>query len=154
MTQRWRRIGLLAGVVFVINVAGRLVVRIGSIEGADAQDRIALSAFLAIGLAMATFAIVWARRRPLGEVISELSGAGVIGGLLSLLVGPFVGGATPFEAGLNTFLAQAGLYLAYAGGGALVGMLLLIMLGLDYRSRSLARFAEEKLAKPHRPVRR
>jgi|SRR5690606_6435737 len=153
MRQRWLRIGLLAGIAFAINVAGRLVVRIGSIDDADGQQRVALAAFLAIGVAMATAAVIWTRQRPVGDVATDLAGGGFFGGLLCLLIGPFVGGSSPTAEGLEVFLAQGGLFAAYAGGGAAFGMLLVIALGKDYVSRSLARFAQEKLAKPRRPVR-
>lgn len=154
MRDRWLRIGLLAAAVFAINVAGRLVVRIGSIDDEDTEGRVTLITLIAIALVMAIVAVLWARQRPLGGVISELSGAGVVGGLLCLVAGPYLSDTTPFANGLTFFLAQCGVFAAYAGGGALIGVLMLIMVGQDYRSRSLARFAEEKLAKPRRPVRR
>ena len=154
MKQRWLRIGLLAGIVFALNVIGRLVVRLGSIEDVETQDRVSLFTLIAIAVAMATTAVVWGRQRPQGDVVGELAGAAVAGGVLSLFVGPFASDSTPVADGLNVFLAEAGIYAGFAGGGALVGLLLLIMLGKDYKSRSLARYAEEKLAKPRRPVRR
>jgi len=43
---------------------------------------------------------------------------------------------------------------AAAGGGAVLGMLVAIALGRDYRSRALKRYTELKLAKPRRVVRR
>ena len=110
-------------------------------------------AFLAIGATMAVAAVIWTRRRQVGDVATDLAGGGFAGGLLCLLVGPFVGGSTPVAEGLEVFLAQGGLFAAYAGGGAGFGILLVIALGKDYVSQSLARFAQEKLAKPRRPVR-
>lgn len=148
--RRWLRIGLLAAIVFAINVAGRLVVRIGSVTETDLQNRISVSALVGIALAMATVAIVWGRRRPVGEVSADLAGAGLLGGLLALFVGPSVSDTTFWAVGLDDFLIQTGLYAAYAGGGALLGLFLVILAGRDYRSRSLTRFAESKLAKPRR----
>ncbi len=153
MIKRWLRVELLAGIVFAINVVGRLVVRIGSIEDADGQQLVALLAFLAIGVAMAVAAVLWTRQRAVSDVATDLAGGGFAGGLLCLLLGPFVGGSTPAADGLEVFLAQAGLYAAYAGGGAGFGILLVIALGKDYVSQSLAQFAEKKLSKPRRPVR-
>ena len=45
-------------------------------------------------------------------------------------------------------------YLAFAAGGAALGLIVLVATGQDYRSRALKRYAETARVKPRRPVRR
>ena len=154
MRERWIRIGILAGVVFAIAVAGRLVIRIGSIDDVDTQSNLTWATFGAAGLVLAVLAIRWGRIRPMGEVVADLAGGAVAAGVLILLVGPFVSGTSPAAIGVGDSFTVAWQYAGFAAGGGLVGLLLLIMVGRDYKSQSLKRFAEAKLTKPHRPVRR
>lgn len=153
MGRRWLWIGVVGAILFALNAAGRLWVQIGSVEDPDTEERIQLSMLIVIGLVMAVVAVLWGRRRPNGEVVADLAGAAALGMLLSVLVGPFVSGGTPNDGGITDTMAQFGLFIAFAGGGAVVGLCLLIMLGKDYRSKSLARFAAERTSKPHRVVR-
>ncbi|QSB13856.1 hypothetical protein JQS43_20235 [Natronosporangium hydrolyticum] len=150
MRERLLRIGILAGVLFAVNVVGRLIVRIGGVEEVTAQQRWTLVAYGVIGLAMAVAGVSWARRRPLGIVAADLAGAAVAAGVLVLTVGPFVSGTTPAEVGAGDSFEAAWQYAGFAAGGAAVGVLLLTMLGLDYRSQSLKRFAEAKSTRPAR----
>lgn len=153
MKERWLRIGILAGALFAINVVGRLVVRLGSIEDVDSQDRITLLTYAAIALVMAGCAIWWGRVRPLGVVVADLAGAAVAAGVLILLAGPFISGTSPAAIGAGDSFTVAWQFAGFAAGGSLVGTLLLIMVGRDYKSRSLKQFADSKLTKPRRPVR-
>lgn len=154
MREQWLRIGILAGGLFAINLVGRLVVRLGSIEDADTQQQVTLLAYAAVGLVMAVVGVLWARLRPLGQVAAELAAGAVAAGVLILAVGPFVSGTTPAEVGVGDSFTAAWQYAGFAAGGALIGVLLLIMVGRDYKSQSLKRFAEAKMTKPHRVVRR
>jgi hypothetical protein len=154
MRQRWLRIGILAGVLFAINVVGRLVTRLGSVDDPDTQDLVTLVAYGAVALATAVAAGWWGRLRPLGVVVADLAGGAVAAGVLILLVGPFLSGTSPAAVGVGDSFNVAWQFAGFAGGGGLVGLLLLIMVGRDYKSQSLKRFAESKLTKPRRPVRR
>jgi hypothetical protein len=154
MKDRWLPIGVLAGVLFVVNVAARLVARLGFNEDGEAQDRISLGMFVAIGLILASMAFVWGRRHPAGRWIGDIGAAALAAMLLTIFVGPFISGDTLFEGGAGDFFSQVWLYAGFAIGGSLVGFLILVALGLDYRSQGLKRFAEAKLAKPRRVVRR
>lgn len=154
MKDRWLPIGVLAGALFAVNVAARLVARLGFNEDGEAQDRISLGMFVVIGLILATMAFVWGRRYPASRWIGDVGAAVAIALLLTVFVGPFISGDTPFESGAGDFFAQIWLYAGFAIGGSLIGFLILVALGLDYRSESLRRFAEAKLSKPRRPVRR
>lgn len=154
MKDRWLPIGVLAGVLFAVNVAARLVARLGFNDDGEAQDRISLGMFVVIGLILAIMAFVWGRRHPTGRWIGDVGAAALAAMLLTIFVGPFISGDTPFEGGAGEFFSQVWLYAGFAIGGSLIGFLILVALGLDYRSQSLKRFAETKLAKPRRPVRR
>lgn len=154
MRERWLRIGILAGALFAINLVGRLVVRLGSMEDADTQDTVTLVTYGAVALLMAVLAGWWARLRSVGVVVADLAGGAVAAVLLILLVGPFVSGTSPAAVGAGDSFEAAWQFVGFAAGGTLVGMLLVIMLGKDYKSQSLKRFAEAKLTKPKRPVRR
>jgi hypothetical protein len=154
MRDRWLRIGILAGALLAIALIGRLAVRIWFDGEIDAEERITLITLAAIGLTMAVLAVWWGRLRPIGVVIADLAGAAVAAGLVNLFAGPFVNSSTPAQIGAGDLFNAAWQYAAAAAGGTLIGLLLLIMVGKDYKSQSLKRFAESKLTKPSRPVRR
>jgi len=154
MRERWLRLGVLAGALFAINVVARLVTRLAFADDIAAKDRITIAMMIAVGLVMAGTAFVWGRLRPQGVVAADLAAGGGTGGLLSIVVGPLVSGEAPLDDGAGFFFSQVWLYAGVAGGGALLGLLFLIMLGRDYKSQSLKRFAEAQLAKPKRPIRR
>jgi hypothetical protein len=154
MRQRWLRIGILAGALLVVVFGGRLIIRIWHEGNVDAEEQISLGTLGAVALVVLVTAIWWGRLRPMGVVVADLAGAAVPVCTLNVIVGPFLAGTTPAEIGAGDSFNAVWLFAAFAGGGALIGMLLLIMVGKDYKSQSLKRFAESKLTKPHRPVRR
>jgi len=154
MKERWLPIGVLAAALFAINVVARLVVRFAVDAGDSATDMVTLFMLAAVGLVCLGVATVWGRRRPFGRWVADLSAASLAGLLLSVFVGPFISSTTPFANGAGEFFKQIWQWAAFSGGGALLGFLIVTALGLDYRSQSLKRFAEAKLAKPRRVVRR
>jgi hypothetical protein len=154
MRDRWQPIGVLAGVLFAVNVAARLVTRFAFDEDPVAADRVSLAMFLVIGVILAVVTFGWARRSPVAQWGGDVAAAVGAAMLLTVLVGPLLVGNNPFAGGAGTFFAQLGLYLLATGAGILVGYLIATALGVDYRSRQLVRYAEVKSAKPRRPVRR
>jgi hypothetical protein len=90
----------------------------------------------------------------MARVAPDLAAAVAVACLLTVLVGPFAGGTVPFKEGVGLFFGEIWQYLAGAGGGAILGLLVLIALGRDYRSQALKRYAETRMAKPRRVVRR
>jgi hypothetical protein len=154
MKERWRPIGVLAGVLFGINVVARLVSRFAFGENTEMQDRLSLAMFTVIGLILATLAFVQGRRRPLPEWSGEVALSVLIAMVLTIFVGPFVNGSHPFADGAGAFFSQIWFYAGFTAGGVILGYLLLTAFGLDHRSQSLKRFAEASRAKPRRPVRR
>jgi hypothetical protein len=154
MRKRWLPAGGLAVGLFAINVAARLVARLWFNGDAAAADRITLLMLLAVGLTSLVVAAAWSRRAPLGRWVVDLSAASAVGLLLAILVGPFISGTTPFADGAGEFFKQVWQWAGFSGVGAALGYMIMTALGRDYRSQSLKRFAEAKLSKPRRVVRR
>jgi hypothetical protein len=154
MKNRWLPVGVLAGVLFLINVFARLITRIWFHDNGEASDRLSLIMFAVIGLILATVAFVVGRRQPVDRWGGNVAAAVLAAMVLTIFVGPFISGNQPFADGAGGFFAQIWFYAGFAGAGTLLGYLVLTALGLDYRSQSLKRYAETKLAKPHRVVRR
>ncbi|SCL39821.1 hypothetical protein GA0070624_6701 [Micromonospora rhizosphaerae] len=154
MRERWRAIGVLAGALFAVNVAARLVIEFGFDGDDTAADRVSLVMFLAIGVILAVVAFRWGRGRPLGRLAADMGAAVAVALLLTVFVAPLLVGNNPFAGGAGLFFAQIWLYLAATAAGVLVGYLILTALGLDHRSQQLKRYAQLKAAKPRRVVRR
>jgi hypothetical protein len=154
MKERWLPIGVLAAVLFAINVAARLISRLAFHNDDGKQTAAGMIAMVAIGLIYAVLAFIWGRRVPVGRVVADLGAAALIGCAFTIFVGPFISSKGPFSDGAGVFFAQIWQYVGFTGGGALVGFLIVIALGLDYRSQALKRLAQAKLAKPRRVVRR
>lgn len=154
MRDRWLPVGVLAGVLFAVNVVARLVARFVFEGDAEVQDRLSLAMFAVIGLILGVVAFLWGRRYPVARWGADTAAAVLTAMVLTIFVGPFISGSQPFANGAGEFFSQIWLYAGFTGGGALVGYLLLTAFGLDHRSQSLKRFAETKLAKPRRVVRR
>jgi hypothetical protein len=154
MRQRWVQIALLAVALFAINVIARLVIRIGFAENDSAENTVSIIMFAAIGIVLAAVTFVRAQRTPPSSWLPELAAAAIGGMLLTILIGPFVSGDSPFSGGAGNFFSQVWLYGGFAIVGTLLGYWVATMLGRDYRSRSLAAFAKAKATKPRRVVRR
>jgi hypothetical protein len=154
MKDRWLPVGVLAGVLFAVNVVARLVTRFGFDGDTEMSDRISLGMFAVIGVILAVVAFVWGRPYPAARWGGDVAVAVLVAMALTIFVGPFISGSHPFAEGAGSFFAQIWLYAGFAAGGTLVGYLVLIASGLDYRSQSLKRYAETRQAKPRRVVRR
>jgi hypothetical protein len=152
--QRWLPVGVLAGALFVTNVLARWAVKLFTSHDDRTTTRIGLVALITIAVVMAVAAYWWARRHPMPRVLGDLA-LGAIGGcFLSLVIAPFLVGTAPVKDGADFFIGQIWRYLALAAGGTLFGLLVVMMLGQDYKSQSWKRYAERIGAKPRRVVRR
>lgn len=154
MRNRWLPVGVLAGVLFAVNVVARLLIRFAFDGNNDVSDRVTLGMFVVIGLILAVVAFRDGRREPVSRWLSRLSGAVLLALALTIFVGPLLVGRSPFADGAGVFFAQIWFYAAAAGVGVLVGYLVLVTLGKDHRSELLRRYAEVRQAKPRRVVRR
>ena len=152
--QRWFPIAALAIGLFAINVVARLVIRFGFQDDDAAEDRATIVMFAIIGLTLAIWTFLSAQRRRPSEWLPRV-GFGALGGmLLTVLVGPFISGSQPFRNGAGDFFSQIWLYAGFAIVGTVLGYWLAMLLGRDYRSRSLKAFAEQRKANPRKVVRR
>jgi prolipoprotein diacylglyceryltransferase len=154
MRRRWVGIAVLAAVLFAVNVAARLVARLAFHGDESAQSKASIVMFAVIGLVLAAYTFVRAQRVPPATWLPDLTAAAVAGMLLTILVGPFVSGDTPFSGGAGNFFSQIWLYGGFAIAGTVLGYWVATALGRDHRSRSLKAFSQAKLAKPRRVVRR
>jgi peptidoglycan/LPS O-acetylase OafA/YrhL len=152
--QRWFPIVALAVGLFVINLVTRLVIRFGFDSDDAAQNRATIVMFALIGLVLAVWTFLAAQRKRPSRWLPELALGAVAAMLLTVLVGPFVSGGQPFADGAGAFFAQIWLYAGFAIVGTLLGYWFAVMLGRDYRSRSLKAFTQARMAKPRRVVRR
>jgi hypothetical protein len=147
-------IAVLAAGLFAINVIARLVIRFGFNDNDTAENRVSIIMFAVIGVVLAIVTFVRAQRVPPSSWLPDIAAAGIGGMLLTILVGPFVSGDTPFSAGAGNFFSQVWLYGGFAIVGTLLGYWVATMLGRDYRSKSLRAFAQARTSKPRRVVRR
>ena len=152
--QRWFPIALLGLGLFAVNVAARLTIRIGFHDNDTAESRVSLIMFAVIGVVLAVTTFVRAQRVPPATWLPDVVAAGLAGMLLTVLVGPFVSGDTPFSAGAGNFFSQIWLYGGFAIVGTLLGYWIATAFGQDYRSKSLKAFATARAGKPRRVVRR
>jgi hypothetical protein len=154
MKDRWLPVGLVAGALFVVNAIARLVVRLAAPKSDSKQITIGLVLFGVVGLVMVAAAFWWGRRYPMPRVIADLGVVILVSCLLSVILGPFAGGSLPFKEGVGLFFGEIWRYLAYTAAGVVLGLLILMALGLDYRSQALKRYTEVRQARPRRVVRR
>jgi hypothetical protein len=152
--QRWFQIAVLAVGLFAINVATRLVIRLGFNGEDSAENRASIIMFALIGLALAVFTFVRAQRAAPSTWLPDLSLGAAAGMLLTILVGPLVSGDAPFSGGAGFFFSQIWLYAGFGIVGTLLGYWIATALGRDYRSRSLKAFAQARNTRPRKVVRR
>jgi hypothetical protein len=154
MKERWLPVGLLAGVLFVVNLIARLVVRIAAGSDDNKQVTIGLWALFTVGAVLIPVAYWWARRWPLPRVIGDVAVAVAVACLLAVLIGPLVSGATPLSGGVGLAIRQFFYYAAVSGAGTLIGILAVMTAGQDYKSQAWKRYAQRVNAKPRKVVRR
>jgi hypothetical protein len=154
MRERWLPVGVLAGVLFGVNVAARFIVWLVARHSASKQTTIGLVAACAIGAVMIGAGYLWARRVPTPRVVGELSLAILAGCVFSVIIGPFAGGSAPFKEGGTFFYSEIWHYLALGAGGAIFGVLIAMTFGQDLKSQAWKRFAQTQRAHPRRVVRR
>lgn len=154
MRKRWLPVLLLAVALFAVNVVSRLVIRLGFNGDETAEDRASLLMFSVVALVLGAAAFRRARREPVERWTGDLAAAAGLAMLLTVLLGPFVSGDTPFAQGAGAFFSQIWLYAGFAGAGLLVGYLVVTALGWDHKSQSLKRIAQLNSTKPRRVVRR
>jgi hypothetical protein len=150
--QRWFRIAVLAAGLFVINAVARLVVRFG-FDGSDqAQSRASIVMFGLIAVVLGVLTFVRAQRVKPSVWLPDIGFGALAGMLLTVLVGPFISGIAPFANGSGDFFAQIWIYAGCAVLGVALGYGVAVLLGRDYRSRSLKAYTQARVTRPRRVV--
>src|SRR5262245_15576406 len=107
---RWREVGIVALVLFAINVGGRVWAKnlkaTNDMALADRQARAGFVALGLIGLVFLAMALYWGRIRTMWRTCTELGFAAVAACLLSIFIGPLTVGKSPFAGGAGAFFAQ------------------------------------------------
>jgi hypothetical protein len=152
MSKRWTRVGLLGLAIFVINGISRFVTWKLDIADESEQLRLGLIAVGFAALLLVVASIWWAIRYPFGRLFADVAAAVGIGALLSLLIGPFLGGSKPFADGLDFFVGQMLLFLAIAALGVFIGFVLAVALGKDWKSRGLKSYSERIARRRHKQL--
>jgi hypothetical protein len=154
MKDRWLPVAVVAGGLFAVNAIARFIVWLAASKSDTTQITIGLVVFGVVGVIMIWAAVRWGRRYPMSRVAPDLATIILLSCLLAVVIGPLAGGSPPFTEGARLFFGEIWRYVIYATGGAVLGLLVLTMLGQDYKSQALKRYAEMKQAKPRRVVRR
>ncbi|HEY1489265.1 MAG TPA: hypothetical protein VGF84_24380 [Micromonosporaceae bacterium] len=164
MGSRYKPIAIVAGLLFLTGAVGALISS-GPLTTSSGQTTAGLVVFILIGLVMCVTAYLWAVRYPLHRVVPDLGLMIVFSCVASILLLPLIGnitakgkwrwgGANPFAGGAGLFFDKIWLYLGCTLVGAVIGWLISIALGKDYRSKALKNFTATASAKPRRVVRR
>jgi hypothetical protein len=157
--NRWVRVGAVALGFFLINGIARFVSWLTHREpeiSTVATPESATDTVISVTGMLSTVALVavaagfWSVRHPVGRVIADLGLAVLAGTVLAMFVGPFFGGNTPFEDGLEMFVLQFLQFLGLGAVGIFLGYVAMVVLGKDWKTRGLAAFAERYSKKPHR----
>jgi hypothetical protein len=151
--NRWVRVGLVAVAIFVINGASRLISRLAFSDNATGADPMAYIGAGAVVLVMIGATVYWAVRYPFSRIFFDLGTSTAVGALLSLIIGPFIGGSAPFKEGLATFVGEFLQFLGLGAIGIFLGFVGTIVAGKDWKSRGLKRYEERYQKRPHRTVR-
>ncbi len=153
VSKRWLRVGALALGIFAVNAIARLVTRLGDLVDPESIDTVGFVAAGAVGLILVGASAWWAVKFPFSRAFFDIGAAVLVGALLSLLIGPFIGGSAPFAEGLGLFVGQWLMFLGLAAVGFFLGFLGMVALGKDWKSRGLRRYEENYRKRPHRVVR-
>jgi hypothetical protein len=154
MKERWLPVGLLAVVLFAINVAGRVVAKFWADGDDDKEIRVGLITLAVIGIVVLGVTVRWVRRHPIPRVWADLAFGVGAGCLASVLLGPLLVGDEPFAEGAGLFFRQIWWYLGIAIAGAGLAMLIMMTLGKDWKSQAWKRYAEQATSRPRKVVRR
>jgi hypothetical protein len=153
MRDRWLPVGVVTIILFGVNILARVVTRAGGFVTESQQLTIGLVAVIAVALILIGASAWWSVRYRLGRVLADLGTAIGVSAVLSVVVGPYVGGSTPMAGGLGSFVGQLLMFGVVSFVGVALGFITVVALGKDWKSRSLRRYAENYRAKPHRSLR-
>jgi hypothetical protein len=151
---RWREGLIVTGVLFAINLIGRIVAKqISDPSPIELEDKQALAGFITLGAIFLVFfglTVYWGRTRPAFKVATDIGFPAAAACVLSVLLGPLLVGDSPFGSGAGAFFSQIWWWGGLAIVGVALGFVALISFTADYKSKQLKRFADRSKAQPRR----
>jgi hypothetical protein len=154
MDKRYKPIAYVAGGLFVMIAVAQALIHFGFHDHDQPSFVIALICDIVVGLTFCVFGC-WAYIRfPGTRAVGEILATWGIACLLIVLVAPLAGASYPFHSGAGDFFQGIWIFAAVGLGGALLGALIAVGSGKDYRAQALARFQMTAQAKPRRVVKR
>jgi len=151
---RYKPVAVLTGLLFVVDLVCSLFARDVFKHSDSAQSIAGLVLWVLIAVIMCAAAIWWSVRFPMARAVPDLLLALAVSCVLSVLVVPLLHGSNPFGSGAGFFFFEIWIFLGLGLGGALLGWLLTVAAGKDYRSKALANYTRTVAARPRRVVKR
>src|SRR5690606_32150732 len=121
VNKRWLRVGLVALVIFAVNVIARAVTEIGDVTEESTLDLIAYGGLAVVGVVLIVAGAWWAVQYPFVRLFFDLGAASVAFALLSIFIGPLFVGNSPFASGPSYIVGQFLLLVGVALGAVLLG---------------------------------
>jgi len=154
LRHRWTPILLVAAGLFAINVISRVILWATGVQSDVKMTEAGFYSMLAMALVGGYAGFRWAKRYEMVRVVGEVSAAIVIATLLAVFVGPLIVGLSPVDGGTGIVLRQLGLCFAVCALGAFVGLLIVLAMGADRKSRAWKATEDRLRAKPRRVAKR
>jgi membrane-associated HD superfamily phosphohydrolase len=154
MRNRYKPVALVAGLLVLMSLVVQIINRTAYHKNDNDQENVTLVLLFVTALVMVIASYWWSVRFPLGQVVPELLLILAIGCVAIVVIDPLVTAISPFASGAGDFFEKIWIYLGFTIGGSVLGWLIALALGRDYRGKALARYAKTVTSKPHRVVRR
>jgi uncharacterized integral membrane protein len=143
MSERSKPVVVVAAWLFVVYTLGWFANWIARHHDTG-QEVIGIVEMTVLGLIAAVAMFRWAQRWPLGDAAARLLLAVLVGCVVSVVVSPFAGGSYPFKAGAGDFFLKVWIFLGASLVGMLLGYIVAVAAGRDYRTRALRRLEESR----------
>jgi len=150
VNERSKPVAIVAGLLFAAYTLGWFVNWLAR-HHSGVQDIVGIAEIGLIAAVVAVTMFRWSARKPLVEAMPPLVVAVAIGCVASVLISPFAGGSYPFKGGAGDFFFKVWIFLGASLAGMLLGYIVLVAVGRDYRSRALDRMASARPTVTGRP---
>jgi hypothetical protein len=162
MWERYKPPVIVAGVLFLVCVIGGLL---GTGVLFNHGGWTGLSVIILIAVIMAVAAFLWSQAHPLARVVPDVLLTTTIACFFTVALVPLIsevaakghwkwGPTNPFASGAGEFFSRIWVFYGCALAGAVLGWMITVALGTDYRSKALKRYTQTVSTRPHRSVRR
>lgn len=148
--ERWLPVVILMAALVAVNGVARFVVWQAEVADDDNQILIGLLATIVAALLCVPAGVRWAYRYRMSRVVADIGLAVVVAALLVVLVAPYFGGSTPLAEGFGFAVRQFLFYGGVMAFGAALGVLGIVTLGKDWKSRGWKRHEDQMRRKPKR----